>query len=68
MTYYNIEELKQLVLCAILDVSCIVCPLHGTHLRGVEDGVEIICLISLLSFLIKSETCVVRGASLFSHM
>jgi hypothetical protein len=35
---------------------------------GIEDGVEIICLISLLSFLIKSETRVVGGASLFSHM
>jgi hypothetical protein len=33
MTYYNIEELKQLVFCAILDVSRTVCPLHGTHLR-----------------------------------
>jgi hypothetical protein len=34
----------------------------------VEDGVEIICLISLLSFLIKSETRVVAGVSPFSHM
>jgi hypothetical protein len=32
MTYYNIEELKQLVLCTILNVSRITCPLHGTRL------------------------------------
>jgi hypothetical protein len=34
MTYYNIKELKRLVLYAILDVSHITCPLHDTHLRG----------------------------------
>jgi hypothetical protein len=28
---------------------------------GMKDSVEIICSISLLSFLIKSETCVVGG-------
>jgi hypothetical protein len=64
MTYYNIEELKQLVLYAILDVSCCMAPIC----TGVEDGVEIICLISLLSFLIISEMRIVGGESLFSHM
>jgi hypothetical protein len=48
MTYYNIEELKQLVLYAILDVSHVLCM--APICAGVEDGVEIICLISLLSF------------------
>jgi hypothetical protein len=47
--------------------SCVLCM--APVCVSVEDGVETICLISLLSFLIKSETHVVGGdVSVFQYV